>query len=77
MKNKRWYHEVFQVVYTFYYVFFGWLPEIKKVNYTRYDTPKNVKKRLTQIGYCYYCFYSHHSPKGFRIPFSLRITMRL
>ena len=48
-------------------------PQIKKVNYKRYDKPKGEKKRLTQTGYCYFFFYSMWSAKGFRIPFTLRI----
>ena len=73
---KKWYHDCFQVFYSFIYLFFGWLPEIKKLNYKRYDKPKDGVRELTQKGYCYYLFYSHRSLKGFRIPFTLRITKR-
>jgi len=48
--------------------------QIKKVNYTRYDKPKGEKKKLTAAGYCYYLFWSRWSARGFRIPFTLRIT---
>jgi len=50
--------------------------QIKEVNYKQYEKPKGGKKRLTALGHCYYLFWSRWSPKGFRIPFTLRIDKR-
>lgn len=54
------------------HLFFGWLPQIKKVSYKGYEKPENGTKKLTKTGYCYYLFYNQWSPKGFRIPFTLK-----
>ena len=49
-------------------------PQIKKTTFKQYEKPKDGKRRLTKEGYCYYYFWSRVSPKGFKIPFTLRIT---